>query len=91
MTTNTHSSQAGLSSFRGAPQLAPVTIYAAVIEWGDEEAPSLYMARTEAAVLADVRIATGEDFPEARTLGEYQKAYHESDGGHWMSIYEMEV
>lgn len=102
MTTNTHSSQAGLASFRptladlprgehftGTP--APLTIYAAIIEWGDEEAPSLFAARSEAAVLADVRIATGEDLPEARTLAEYQKAYHESDGGHWMSIYEMEV
>lgn len=66
-------------------------IYAAVIEWGDEEAPSLWAGRTEAAVLADVRIATGEELPEAHTLAEYQRAYHETDGAYFMSIHEMEV
>lgn len=68
-----------------------ITIYAAVIEWGDEEAPSLFAGRSEAEVLADVRIATGEEFPEARTLAEYQKAYHDLDGAYFMSIHEMEV
>lgn len=67
------------------------TIYAAVIEWGDEEAPSLFIGRTEAAVLADVRIATGEELPEARTLAEYQLAYHDTDPPYFISIHETEV
>ncbi len=47
---NTHSSQAGLSSFRGHMPPPSVTIYAAVIEWparlADAE-PSLILARSE--------------------------------------------
>ena len=88
MTTDTHSSQAGLASFRGHMPPTRITIYAAVIEWPSwmsDADPALILARSESE--RDKQIA--EEIAEtARALAEPDwrdaiNANSNAEGGNW--------
>lgn len=80
--TTTYSSQAGLASFRPAPQ--PVTIYAAVVEWPDGLliAPDLITARSKADMHAQMIVAISEvlDATDDTFMPEYRAAFRSSPG-----------
>ena len=67
------------------------TIYAAVIEWGDDESPSLILERSDAARLAELRTIIDNEWPEATTSEAFQRAEHDGDSVCWISLYEAEV